>query len=337
MEVPLSLKKLNDCGFLKHNQTAPGPSPLVGDSRLQTNSVNLYFDHEYGGFSKVMRVEMAKAVPPSDYHLKFVIQDVFDRSLDSAIFFPDDGVRLFTFAQGDFNRDGSVDAADYTIWADNNGYENFDVTFEDGDANGDFYMNIEDYTLWAANFGETGHIDYCADFNRDGVVDDMDEVIINNYLLMNLTECASRFEGDADEDGDVDQCDYDIWEYEFDTGLPLRPCACQSGAMGRTAGGDTLATSCLEAVLIDKAARKALEANRAAYRQALRQAAEAIRSELPKSPDTNGDGEITETDRAVVEAIIAKHLEESLAAAGETAPSLAPPVRIVGDEEGESP
>jgi hypothetical protein len=52
---------------------------------------------------------------------------------------------------GDANRDGSVDGADYTLWADNFG--GADVDFGRGDFNCDGAVDGADYTLWADNFG----------------------------------------------------------------------------------------------------------------------------------------------------------------------------------------
>ena len=51
---------------------------------------------------------------------------------------------------GDFNDDGIVDAADYTIWRDN--WLSFGAP---GDADGDGFVGNSDYDIWAANFGQT--------------------------------------------------------------------------------------------------------------------------------------------------------------------------------------
>jgi hypothetical protein len=54
---------------------------------------------------------------------------------------------------GDFNEDGSVDTADYTIWADNyTGSEGTGGTLTTGDANGDGAVDTADYTIWADNY-----------------------------------------------------------------------------------------------------------------------------------------------------------------------------------------
>jgi hypothetical protein len=52
---------------------------------------------------------------------------------------------------GDANRDGKTDGADYTVWADNFGKT--PATFEEGDLNCDDIVDGADYTIWADNFG----------------------------------------------------------------------------------------------------------------------------------------------------------------------------------------
>ncbi len=55
-----------------------------------------------------------------------------------------------TILEGDFNDDGTVDAADYTIWRDNLGG---DASTLNGNGDGDSDVDIDDYNLWAGNFG----------------------------------------------------------------------------------------------------------------------------------------------------------------------------------------
>ena len=50
---------------------------------------------------------------------------------------------------GDFNEDGSVDAADYTVWRAANG----DLGTSHADGNGDGVVGPEDYSVWAASYG----------------------------------------------------------------------------------------------------------------------------------------------------------------------------------------
>ncbi|TWT92449.1 hypothetical protein Pla108_40740 [Botrimarina colliarenosi] len=50
---------------------------------------------------------------------------------------------------GDYNGDGMVNAADYTVWRDSNG----STTNLAADGNGDLTVNAADYTIWAGNYG----------------------------------------------------------------------------------------------------------------------------------------------------------------------------------------
>lgn len=58
-------------------------------------------------------------------------------------------VSTIAILAGDYNDDGSVDAADYTVWADNFG----STTLLDADGNNDGVVDAADYTIWADNFG----------------------------------------------------------------------------------------------------------------------------------------------------------------------------------------
>ncbi|TWT92134.1 hypothetical protein Pla108_41440 [Botrimarina colliarenosi] len=55
---------------------------------------------------------------------------------------------------GDYNNDGAVDVADYTVWRDNLG-GSITLNGEDADATTPGVVDQEDYDFWAANFGLT--------------------------------------------------------------------------------------------------------------------------------------------------------------------------------------
>lgn len=64
-----------------------------------------------------------------------------------------------TALRGDFNDDGSVDEADYIIWADNfTGIGGSGATLATGDTDGDGDVDAADYTVWADNFTGTAAV-----------------------------------------------------------------------------------------------------------------------------------------------------------------------------------
>ena len=54
--------------------------------------------------------------------------------------------------EGDYNANGTVDAADYTVWRDHFGVTG-GATAAEGDGTGDGNVTIEDYTFWKERFG----------------------------------------------------------------------------------------------------------------------------------------------------------------------------------------
>jgi hypothetical protein len=208
-----SLSELEDCEqlFLK-NQMSPSalnqfPSSL--HKIMDPPAYETYYDHEFGGFSKVLTRETSTALAPGRYTVKFVIEDIGgDRRVDSALFIPVDGVKLFALAQGDYNGDGCVDSTDYLVWRANFG--RMPATFLQGDGNGDCTVDAADYVIWNANQGNSGNGHFAADFNRDGCVDQLDR---NIWLAhFGMTHCASRYEGEANGDGAEDAADHVVWK-----------------------------------------------------------------------------------------------------------------------------
>lgn len=59
----------------------------------------------------------------------------------------------FGVANGDYNLDGVVDAADYTVWRDTLGQSVAVSTGADGD--GDGQITASDYSVWQSNFGSS--------------------------------------------------------------------------------------------------------------------------------------------------------------------------------------
>ena len=57
--------------------------------------------------------------------------------------------------RSDYNGDGVVDAADYTLWRDQAGQSGFFLT---ADGNADGVVDNEDYALWESEFGQTNSL-----------------------------------------------------------------------------------------------------------------------------------------------------------------------------------
>ncbi|TWT90201.1 Endo-1,4-beta-xylanase A [Pseudobythopirellula maris] len=56
------------------------------------------------------------------------------------------------FLPGDFNTDGVVDAADFTVWRDSLGQTGL-IAYSGADSNGDGEVTLADYDYWVSNFG----------------------------------------------------------------------------------------------------------------------------------------------------------------------------------------
>jgi lipopolysaccharide export system protein LptA len=97
-----------------------------------------------------------------------------------------EGRRLLSTTPGDFNVDGVVDAADYTVWRDNLGTK----------------YTAADYDVWKANFGTVASSGTTTpgDFNVDGVVDAADYTVWRDGLGTKFTAA-----------------DYDVWKANFGT------------------------------------------------------------------------------------------------------------------------
>ncbi len=214
--VPFNLQDEHNCGPLHFlaNQVPTTPSSLPPSDHSIKDGNGAFdpsvpkYDHEFGGFTTPRTWETAQALAPGDYTIKFVIQDVADDLVDSALFVEDDSLTSYAFLAADFSMDGNVNGRDFLIWQRNGGGPG--RTFAQGDATGDGYVNGADLTVWQNTFGQSGgHVNWRADFNRDGAVNAADDAILQAHFGM--VECASRFDGDADGDGDVDNDDEAIW------------------------------------------------------------------------------------------------------------------------------
>lgn len=64
-----------------------------------------------------------------------------------------DNIGAPNYITGDFNGDGIVDTADYTVWRQSVGQTGTELARLAADANHDFVVDEADYKLWRANFG----------------------------------------------------------------------------------------------------------------------------------------------------------------------------------------
>jgi hypothetical protein len=75
---------------------------------------------------------------------------------DAVAYIPFNGtgfpVRVSTVLAGDYNRDGTVNAADYAVWQNSLG----STTSLAADGNSNGVVDAGDYTLWRSRFGSTG-------------------------------------------------------------------------------------------------------------------------------------------------------------------------------------
>jgi hypothetical protein len=85
---------------------------------------------------------------------------------------------------GDFNGDGIVDAADYTVWRDTQGATGAGLA---ADANGDNVVNAADYAIWRSNFGQTQ-----ASLAAAGAVPEPASLMLAGVLAVALGTLARR-------------------------------------------------------------------------------------------------------------------------------------------------
>jgi hypothetical protein len=86
----------------------------------------------------------------------------------ATIFRLDAAATVELFPPGDYNRDGTVDAADYILWRKTLGQSVAYGFGADGDASGT--IDDGDYTVWRAHFGQTAGSGAAADGSASGAV-----------------------------------------------------------------------------------------------------------------------------------------------------------------------
>lgn len=120
-----------------------------------------------------------------------------------------------TTLRGDYNSNGVVDAADFTVWRDNLGST---LAFH-ADGNRDGQVNMADYIVWADNFGAMVPPDcsrILGDYNYDGSVDAADFTVWRDTLGSLIVLNA-----DGNANGIVDTADFLVWQNNFGQRMPL--------------------------------------------------------------------------------------------------------------------
>jgi hypothetical protein len=87
---------------------------------------------------------------------------------------------------GDYNLDGRVDAADYSVWRDALGATGL-VPYNGADGDGDGTIDQDDYAVWKANFGRTleaGSVELGPGSGKPGI----EKLIESNLLLQGQVE-----------------------------------------------------------------------------------------------------------------------------------------------------
>jgi hypothetical protein len=146
----------------------------------------------------------------------FDFRQFFDEGDPGKIYFdltPEFDVQQPGGIPGDFNRDGIVDARDYTIWRNSLGASGSNLP---ADADGDGAVDSDDYAIWKLHYGEDSGsvippVETPGDFNHDGSVNAADYTVWRN----SFDASGSNLTADADGSGSVDAGDYAIWKMHF--------------------------------------------------------------------------------------------------------------------------
>jgi hypothetical protein len=111
---------------------------------------------------------------------------------------------------GDYNGNGTVDAADYTVWRNAFGQAGAALG---ADGNDDGVIDDLDYDIWKANFGETIDSDpgLLGDYNANGTVDAADYTVWRNTF----GDTGAGLAADGNGNGQIDSEDYDFWKSHF--------------------------------------------------------------------------------------------------------------------------
>ena len=115
--------------------------------------------------------------------------------------------------KGDYNGDGRVNAADYTLWRNKLGQASAGFA---ADGNGDGKVTLADYSVWKSHFGESVAVTIPGDYNRNGRVDAADYTVWRNSLGRTGTGLAA----DGNGDDKITVSDYQVWKLNYGRSEP---------------------------------------------------------------------------------------------------------------------
>jgi hypothetical protein len=107
---------------------------------------------------------------------------------------------------GDYNGDGMVDAADYTLWRDSLGTTGSSLA---ADGNNNLLIDPADYTIWRSNFGQKTVVS--GDYDHNGTVDAADYTMWRD----SLGQTGTGLVADGNHNNTVDAGDYTVWKSNF--------------------------------------------------------------------------------------------------------------------------
>jgi hypothetical protein len=135
------------------------PAVILSGLQITGTPGDLNGDAVVSELDRTALMSAIAAPPVSSYDLLNAAQHLYDLNADSAI----DNLDLTTFnthflaptgLAGDYNDNGFVDAADYSVWRDHLGAA--DESSLNGNGDGLNGVDAGDYTLWKINFGAPG-------------------------------------------------------------------------------------------------------------------------------------------------------------------------------------
>lgn len=133
---------------LRGSQFGESPDPETG----QVDELDIFAD---GGFSTI-ELDLSQFNDQQSVQVSFFFNNNNDGGNNYDAFSLDDvqvtGVEGALGPDGDFNGDGFVDSADFTVWRDS--LEQTVLPGTGADANGDSFVDIADYAIWKQNFGQ---------------------------------------------------------------------------------------------------------------------------------------------------------------------------------------